>query len=597
MRLHDVIQPRFRLGEHRFAAAQDWRTITTPRVKVRLDADQAITLRDGTVLRADVYRPASGGPCPVLLSSAAYNKELHSSGLPTGTNEIGLPYYLASHGYVHVVVARRGTAPSGGEPDGWFAPREHEDLDETITWCGTQPWSNGHVGMIGASYYGTIQLVAAALGNPYLKAVMPSDPDTDLYRHAFYHGGVANSGFLALWAAFNFTTAARQRRVKPWLRHILSYVVTRRLFRAVMDRALTPERIQRIVDRSAMDPAFLRHYVAGIFDHKHDGPVYRALSPAVEKIEIPMLLASNWSFASIHGFGAMDAFYRAPSRDKKIFIAPAHDWIMGRPWNDYQDEAIGFFDFHLKGMNNGYDRLPAVRYWLQGAKQWQSATAWPPVEAEAWVLQLQGGGVDNCAEGSLVPHARAGERSWLCIPKGNPIPSHLERIGETQNLRYALTFERDTDVVGPVHVTLVLKSTVIDTYVVTRILDVAPDGTAFPLSHGFLLASTRAVREEVCTANEIAHDFTRQVPLVPGEATTLRFTPTPIANRFRKGHKLVLEIASRKDQQRSGAGFGGRPDFVYFDSEAPQYSCRNTIVEGATEASRVEIHVLPSPTP
>jgi len=143
-----------------------------------------------------------------------------------------------------------------------------------------------------------------------------------------------------------------------------------------------------------------------------------------------------------------------------------------------------------------------------------------------------------------------------------------------------------------VHITLVLRSTTIVTYVVTRILDVAPDGAARPLSHGFLLASTRAVREDASTPNELVHDFTRQVPLIPGEPTTLRFTPTPIANRFRKGHKLVLEIASRKDQHSPGPGFGGRPGLVYFDTEAPPYSCRNTIVEGAPEASRLEIHVL-----
>lgn len=592
MQLHDLIQPRERLGAHPFAAERDWRTARSPRVEVRLAADQPITLRDGTVLRVDVYAPARGGPHPVLLSVAAYNKELHTSGLPTGTNEIGLPHYLASHGYVHVVVPRRGTAPSGGEPDGWFSAREHADLDEILTWCGTQPFSTGRVGMIGASYYGTIQLIAAGLGNPYLKAVMPADPDTDLYRHAFYHGGVANTGFLALWAAFNFTSAVRQRRVAPWLRHLLSYVATSRPFRALMDRALTPARIQRIVDRSALDPAFLRHYVAAVFDAKQDGPWYRALAPAVDNITIPMLLATNWSFVSLHGFGAMDAFYRAPSRDKKIFIAPAHDWIMGRPWNDFQDEAIGFFDHQLKGLDNGYAALPAVRYWLQGADEWHTADAWPPAQARPLSLQLDGGGLDNCAEGSLVPQARAGERSWLCIPRGSPVPAQLGRVGETQNLRYALTFARDTDVVGPVHITLVLRSTTIDTYVVTRILDVAPDGAARPLSHGFLLASTRAVREHASTPNEQVHDFTRQVPLLPGEPTTLRFTPTPIANRFRKGHKLVLEIASRKDQHSPGPGFGGRPGLVYFDTEAPPYSCRNTIVEGAPEASRLEIHVL-----
>ena len=133
-----------------------------------------------------------------------------------------------------------------------------------------------------------------------------------------------------------------------------------------------------------------------------------------------------------------------------------------------------------------------------------------------------------------------------------------------------------------------------DTYVVARILDVAPDGSSVPLSHGFQLASFRRIDERRTTPNEVVHDFSRQEPLPPGEIVRLVFSPTPIANRFRTAHKLVLELASRKDLQAPEHGSKAERErlLVYFDAEAPPYSCRNTEVHGGIDPSRIQMYAF-----
>ncbi len=117
---------------------------------MRIDRDSPVQMRDGTILYADVYRPAADGRYPTLLQRTPYNKELNALALLQLD-----PLRAVSEGYAVVIQDVRGRFRSEGE----FAPfhQEIEDGFDTVEWCAAEPWSSGDVGMYGGSYVGAVQ--------------------------------------------------------------------------------------------------------------------------------------------------------------------------------------------------------------------------------------------------------------------------------------------------------------------------------------------------------------------------------------------------------------------------------------------------------
>ena len=128
----------------------------------RLLADVPIPMPDGVKLAADVYTPARPGRYPVILQFAAYNLDLHTAGIPKGTNEIGSPPIATNRGYVQAIVTARGVGRSQGRLQPWLCEQEIDDHFACIAWAAKQPWSNGEVCLFGTSYYGMNQPAVAA---------------------------------------------------------------------------------------------------------------------------------------------------------------------------------------------------------------------------------------------------------------------------------------------------------------------------------------------------------------------------------------------------------------------------------------------------
>ena len=152
---------------------------------MQIDWDAPIPMDDGVVLRADVFRPAGAGKHPVILSYGPYAKGLSFQEgykgnwarltkaapevLQGSSNkyqnwELVDPEKWVPDGYACVRVDSRGAGRSPGHLDVW-SPREAQDLYQCVEWAGTQPWSNGKVGINGISYYAMNQWQVAAL-NP-----------------------------------------------------------------------------------------------------------------------------------------------------------------------------------------------------------------------------------------------------------------------------------------------------------------------------------------------------------------------------------------------------------------------------------------------
>jgi len=163
-----------------------------PESDVEIERGVAVPMRDGTILRADVYRPGASGRFPVLVERVAYE-------LGARVGAYG-PYY-AQRGYVVVGQNVRGAYASEGElapfrDDGSGA---HQDGYDTVEWAAAQPWSDGNVGMLDGSYSGFTQYLVAPTRPPHLRALSPRESGGDLYRDWVYRDGASQLYFTRSW--------------------------------------------------------------------------------------------------------------------------------------------------------------------------------------------------------------------------------------------------------------------------------------------------------------------------------------------------------------------------------------------------------------
>lgn len=579
------VRPRTKLTGEQFAG--DWtpKKASAPVYEFLFEPDVSIPLLDGTILRGDLYRPKADGTFPALVAWSGYTKELQNTGLPLPINEVGQVSYIVSRGYCHLTVNARGTGKSGGDHMMHFSPQEQKDVADTIEWAAAQPWCNGNIGMIGMSYFAAIQYLAAAQQPPHLKAIFPYLGFTDLYRHFAYHGGAFHSGFFAPYYAF--VGATQKISVPPMLRHLMSYIFNRNWIQKQITSFFF-ENEKKMPQQMHPEEAWMRDFAELAFDEPYDGPFYREKSawPVLDRIQVPVCIGTNWANPGLHMRGAFQAWHgiQAP---KKLFIGPPDPrW----PWSNYHGEALAWYDHYLKGLDTGVDEQPAVRYWLQGADCWKSASDWPVPEAVTQRLYLATS--SNESEG---PHSLQGELppqqttlKFAAIPQGMQYPKELDKY-TTQVLSYlSEPFGEETELTGPIKLQLRLASTAIDTHVIARLSDLSPQGEVRLLSFGWLQASHRKIDEKLSRSDEIIHEHRGSEPLIPGDPVTLSFSLTPTANLFKKGHRLKLEIGSRPDILNATVF----DNFIYFPYEAPPYPARNTVFHGGVSASYLEISVL-----
>ncbi len=76
------------------------------------------------------------------------------------------------HGYGVAQVSVFGTGNSNHCMD-LMGTDEQRGIDAAVEWLGTQPWSNGKVGIIGKSYDGSTPWQAATFGNEHLATIVP----------------------------------------------------------------------------------------------------------------------------------------------------------------------------------------------------------------------------------------------------------------------------------------------------------------------------------------------------------------------------------------------------------------------------------------
>ncbi len=551
----------------------------------RLLADQRVPVGDGVSLSADVYVPKAAGRYSAVVQFAAYCKELHTAGVPTGSNEIGSPPAFTDRGYAPVILTRRGMGRSQGEAGVFFNPQDVDDHARAIAWAAEQPWCNGEVVLFGTSYYGMTQPLVAVRRPPALKAFFCNEICTDYFRHLMQFGGVFGLYFATLWAGANFTAPLYRLHVPPILRALISQITNGPLHpileRAVMKRV---DAIYRGFMRKTPVRPVREWYANWMIDGKTRAGSCFPPGPSgeLDKIEVPFVVVQNLGYLNLHQFGSYDLFENAgtPTDRRWMILAPPRYEL---PVYGWQLEAIAFFDHILRGADNGYREQAAVRYWLDGEQRFVGAAAFPVPGSMPARFYLASGGEDRATHALAHEAPASGTNAWAAIPLGAPVLGGIDDV-LNQTLVYEATIDADTEFAGPVTAHLRFSCNEIDSQIVARVGRVDAGGGYHLLSMGTISAARRRLDPGRSTHCEIAIDTETPRPLTPGEPVPIVFSLTPAPVRLRRGEKLRLDIASRTDLLKSNVSHG----YAQFDLPAPPYFSRNTIHYGPD--SYLELH-------
>lgn len=505
-----------------------------------IEWDVAIAADDGAILRADVFRPASRGPHPVILSYGPYAKGLSfQDGYPSAWEqmvrqfpeiergssgvfqnwEVVDPEKWVPDGYACVRVDARGAGRSPGYLEPW-SPRETQDLFDCIGWAASQPWSNGKVGLNGISYYGMNQWQVASLRPPHLAAICVWEGAADFYRDVSHHGGIYCT-FVANWYGKQVTS----------VQHGLGS-------RGPLSRA-TGEPVCGPHDLSDEALAASRCDLgADFFGHPLDDAFFQARSAQWRDIGIPILSAANWGGQGLHLRGNIEGFLRADSHQKWLEIHGREHWT-----EFYADRGLTlqkrFFDHFLKGLDNGWDQQPRVLLQIRGVDGFETReeSAWPLPGTEWRRLHLDAASMtlapDVPADGANVGYDGLGEGATFLLPPADE------------------AFE----ITGPLSARLFVSSSTsdCDLFVVVRLF--APDLREIvfqgaldphtPIAQGWLRASHRRLDPALSTPWRPYHSHEMKEPLTPGEVYALDVEIWPTSIVAPPGYRLGLTVRGR----------------------------------------------------
>jgi uncharacterized protein len=546
-------------GEARMAEAARGRNTHQPRSEtrggMRIDWDAQITMGDGLVLRADVFRPLGEGHYPVILSHGPYAKGLaFQDGYPTAWErmlkehpdvaagssnlyqswEVADPEKWVPHNYACVRVDSRGAGCSPGFIDP-FSPRETKDFYDCIEWAGVQPWSNGKVGLNGISYYGINQWHVASLQPPHLAAMCIWEGAADWYRDMTHHGGILCT-FFENWYDMQVKT--------------VQYGTGERGKRSRVHGELVcgPEIL------SAADLAKNRcDFGSEIRAHPFDDAYHRARSPVWSKVKVPFLSAANWGGQALHPRGNFEGFVRAASKQKWLEAHGIEHWT--HFYTDYgRHLQLRFFDHFLHGKNNGWDKQPPVqlqvrhvgRFVKRGEKEW-------PLKRTKWTRFYLDSA--DCSLAAQPAKVRSKQRSTI----------EFDAAGDGVTFLTPPLAE-ETEITGPSALKLYVSSSTVDAdlFAVLRVFTPDLKEVVFqgaidpqtPVGQGWLRASHRQLDIKLSKPYRPYHTHTRTQPLKPGQVVALDIEIWPTSIVTPRGYRIGLTVRG-KDYVYPG-GSGGR---------------------------------------
>jgi putative CocE/NonD family hydrolase len=492
-------------------------------------------MRDGTVLRADVYRPDTGARVPAIVNRTPYDRSnpmVPSAGID--------PARAVEAGFAVVCQDIRGRFGSQGR----FYPFEHEPHDgyDTVEWAAAQPWCNGAVGMAGRSYGAAAQWLAAAEQPPHLKALFPVVIGSDFFDGWIYQGGAFQLGFNLFWALL--VDAAREApRAIAHSRHLPLAAVP-----VLRDHGRAP-------------------FYFDWLDHSTDDAFWRRLnvSRRYGRVTVPCFNVTGWYDVFVGG--TLDNFTRmqaeggseAARRGQKLLVGP---WGHGGTYGPYPDHGypafaphdgvdlaevqLRFFARHLKDQPHGPEDEAPVRIFVMGENRWRDEHEWPLARTRytPWYFHAAGG-LSEAAPAEEPPEEYVYDPRDPAPTVGGPtsLPALLFGMSSgpldqrpVEKRADVLTFtsgplERPLEATGPLQVLLFAATSAPDTDFVAKLMDVGPDGESRILAEGILRARFR-------------EGFERPRPVQPGAVHEYAIDLMATAHVFAAGHRVRVAVTS-----------------------------------------------------
>jgi uncharacterized protein len=468
-------------------------TVTKP-------TEEMVAMRDGVHLSTSIYLPEGKGPFPVVLIRTPYGK---------GTQAVG---YVAwtRRGFALVTQDVRGKGKSEG-PYRPFVDDANDGFD-TVEWVARQEWSNGKVGMFGASAMGIAANLAAMMNPPHLVATFVMVARSSIYTQSAFMGGVFRKELNEIW-------------------------------------------LKRQGALDVLEETF-RH---NLYDHFYDiaeMPLYW------DKIKVPVYNYGGWY--DIFAQGNIDNFVGQQAQggggaagNQKLMMGP---WGHGQieevkyPANsvtNVTEEALRWFDYWLQGKDNGIMDEPPVKYYVMGdvndakapGNEWRTAISWPvPAKTTSYFLTAGGGLSDR------LPGTGESVDTYKYDPK-NPVPTigganlnikkgpmDQRAVGSRQDLLKFMTpaLDAPVEVTGRVKVELWAESDAVDTDFMAKLVDVYPDGTE------------RLVLDSAVRAR-FREGFDHEVFMKKGEVYRLTIDLWSTSIIFNKGHRIAIHVSSSND--------------------------------------------------
>jgi uncharacterized protein len=544
---------------------------------MRVERDLAVPMRDGVVLRADVYLPDDDAPAPAIVSRTPYDRSFPLT--PIAAVD---PERAAAAGFALVCQDVRGQHGSEGE----FNPFLNEGPDgyDTIEWVAAQPWCDGAVGMAGRSYPAATQWRAALEQPPSLRAIFPVVVGSDYYHGWIYQGGAFELGFNLFWVHLMTDPKARGSLDEHY-RHL-----------PITDPPLL-----------AQSPAgrFYRDWLAHPTYDEH----WRALSLHGRHghVQVPAFNVGGWY--DIFLGGTLENFRRMRDEagspgaraDTRLVIGP---WGHGSAFGAYPDHKLPgldasidlaelqleFFGRHLRGSAADDGGAP-VRIFVMGENQWRDEPDWPPPQAtlERWFLRRDG--LSPEAPGDEPPDEYVydprdpaptigGPTSLpgrMMKPSAGPLDQRPLEQRDDVIVYTSKPLERPLEVTGPLELVLYAASSGSDTDFIGKLCDVDAEGGSRILAEGVLRARFR-------------DGFEEPRALEPDRVYELRIDLVATSNVFLPGHSIRLDVTSSSHPRFDrNANSGNRPGE---DTEETLAPARQRIFHDADRPSHLLLPVV-----
>lgn len=529
--------------------------------EITVTRDVMVEMRDGVTLATDIYRPTGAENCPTIVHRNPYDKS-------SGGSVAGLmvnPLDAVQAGFAVVVQDTRGRFKSEGE---WVPfENEAEDGHDTIEWAADQPWSNGRIGIYGASYHGVTTTQAITAKPPSLDAAIAYLTGANYHDGWTYSGGAFELGFNLWWVMYLAADTTQKLDIPPDERDDA--------FGDLMALTANPEEAAwgtPLRDNPVFDhPAAA--YTQDWFDHPEYDDYWRSIDVTqhLTDIDIPVLHVSGWYDLFLRGhldfYDGLATAGTDRARDEQRFIIGPwdHEAYTTTTPDRAGDRVFGYeaaggralmSDITLSWfghwLGNADDpELPPVRYYQMGANEWRDADEWPPDHTPTDYYLESGGDANTRFGDGRLTQTRPGTRgvdSYEYDPL-DPVPScggrslhpNITEPGiqdraavETRNDVLVYTSERLTsslDIAGPVDVTLHAASSAPDTDFTATLVDVEPDGYCAPIAEGIIRARYR-------------NSITDPEFMMPGEVAEFHIDLRATAHTFDVGHRIRLEVSS-----------------------------------------------------